>query len=161
MRAVAERAQVSAPTAYQYFSSRDHILAELLAEINARTTEAITTRPSRRSDPVERTVATLRRAVQHIDSERVLFVALMRAYISGSPGVRRASGGMEDSMRLWIDSALGDCTLDARDDVVAILEAVMFSGMVSLVISPQSASDIGDTLERATRTLLRGSPRAS
>jgi AcrR family transcriptional regulator len=161
MRAVAERAQVSAPTAYQYFSSRDHILVELLAEINARTTEAITTRPSRRSDPVERAVATLRRAVQHIDAEPALFVALMRAYISGSPGVRHAGGGMETSMRVWIDSALGDHMLEDRDEVVAILEAVMFSGMVSVVIGGRASSDVGESLERAARRLFRGSLRPS
>ena len=160
MRALAERAGVSAPTAYQYFASRDHVLVELLVEINVGTTEAITARPSRRRDPVERTVATLRRAVQHVGSEPNLFVAMTRAYISGAPEVRHARGAMQTSMRVWIDSALGDTDVPDRDAVIAILEAVMFSGMVSLVMGGVSPADVGDNLERAVRRLLQESPHA-
>jgi AcrR family transcriptional regulator len=154
MRALAERAGVSAPTAYQYFASRDHVLVELLVELNQTTTAAVTARPSRRRDPVERTVATLRRVVSLVDDEPNLFVAMTRAYISGTPEVRHAGGAMQSSMRVWIDSALGDADVEDRDAVVAILEAVMFSGMVSLVTGSQSPSDVGDDLARAARTLL-------
>lgn len=155
MRALAERAGVSAPTAYQYFASRDHVLVELLVELNQSTTAAVTTRPSRRRDPVERTAATLRRVVALVDEEPNLFVAMTRAYISGTPEVRHARGAMQSSMRTWIDSALGDAEVDDRDGVVAILEAVMFSGMVSLVMGSQSPSDVGDDLARAARILLK------
>lgn len=155
MRAVAERAGVSAPTAYQYFASRDHVLVEVLTELSAAATERITARPSRRRDPVERTVATLRRVAQLAEAEPELFVALIRAYISGAPEVRHAREAMQSSMRSWIDGALGSDPIEGRETVVAILEAVLFTGLAGLVVGGHRPEDVGDDLERATRLLLK------
>jgi len=160
MRAVAQRAGVSPPTAYQYFASRDHVLVDVLIDLASGTSELFTARPSRRREPVERTVATLRRVVQRMEDEPQLFVALIRAYISGVPEVRHASGAMQSSMRVWIDSALGATPVPDRDAVVSILEAVLLTGMVSLVIGGRSPADIGDDLERAVRLLLKPSAGA-
>ncbi len=154
MRAVAQRAGVSAPTAYQYFSSRDHVLVDVLIDLASGTTAVITARPSRRREPVERTVATLRRVVQRMEDEPQLFVALVRAYVSGVPEVRHASAAMQSSMRMWIDSALGSTEVPERDGVIAILEAVLLTGLVTLVLGNRSPADIGDDLERAARLLL-------
>ena len=154
MRAVAQRAGVSAPTAYQYFSSRDHVLVDVLIDLASGTTAVITARPSRRREPVERTVATLRRVVQRMEDEPQLFVALVRAYVSGVPEVRHASAAMQSSMRMWIDSALGTTEVPRRDAVIAILEAVLLTGLVTLVLGNRSPADIGDDLERAARLLL-------
>ena len=154
MRAVAERAGVSAPTAYQYFASRDHVLVEVLTDLAAGTTSIVTARPSRRRDPVERTVATLRRVVQRMEEEPTLFVALLRAFLSGAPEVRGSRAGMQSSMREWVDSALGPAEVSDREAMVSILEAVLLTGLVSLVMGDNSPSDIGDDLERAVRLLL-------
>ena len=154
MRAVAQRAGVTPPTAYQYFSSRDHVLVDVLVDLADGTTAVVTARPSRRREPVERTVATLRRVVTRMDDEPQLFVALIRAYISGAPEVRHARGAMQSSMRDWIDSALGSAVVPERDTVVAVLEAVLFRGLVSLVVGGRAPGDIGDDLERAARLLL-------
>lgn len=155
MRAVAQRAGVSPPTAYQYFASRDHVLVDVLTDLAAGTTAVITARPSRRRDPVERTVATLRRVVQRMEEEPGLFVALIRAYVSGAPEVRHAAAAMQSSMRLWIDSALGPTPIADRDAVVSVLEAVLLTGLVSLVIGERAPADIGDDLERAARVLVK------
>ena len=45
MRNVAAKAGVSAPTAYQYFSSKDHLLVDLLVELVGQTTTALSARP--------------------------------------------------------------------------------------------------------------------
>ncbi len=159
MRAVAERAGVSPPTAYQYFASRDHVLVGVLSDLAAGTTALVTERPSRRRDPVERTVATLRRVVQRMEDEPTLFVALLRAYLSGAPEVRASREGMQSSMREWVDSALGQTEVPDREGVVSILEAVLLAGLVSLVMGANSPADIGDDLERAARLLLAAPTR--
>ncbi len=158
MRAVADRAGVSPPTAYQYFASRDHVLVELLTSLSGGATAVFTTRPSRRRDPVERTVATLRRVVKLVEQEPQLFVAMIRAYLSGTPEARTASAAMRSSMRSWIDSALGDTPVRDRADVVALLEAVLFTGLAGLVIGGRTPADLGDDLERAARLLLERVP---
>jgi AcrR family transcriptional regulator len=155
MRQVAERAGVSAPTAYQYFSSKDHLLVDAMVERVDHTTEAVTARPSKARSPIDRTVATLRRVMRRVEDEPNLYVAMIRAYISGVPEVAHARMGMESSMRRWIDAALGTTELADRAAVVAILEAVLFAGMVGLVTGSKAPADIADDLERAVRTLLK------
>jgi AcrR family transcriptional regulator len=155
MRQIAERADLSTPTAYQYFASKDHVLVDLLIQLVGETTGALDARPSRARAPVERTVAGLRRAVRGVESAPNLYIAMTRAYISGSPEVAHARATLESSMRSWIDTALGTADVGNRGDVASVLEAVLFANMVGLVTGGCNASDIGDELERAARTVLR------
>ena len=154
MRAVAARAGVSAPTAYLYFSSKDHVLVDVLVELVRQTTATLSDRPLPGRSAVERTVATLRRAVQNVEKEPILYVALTRAYIAGSPEVAHARGALESSTRRWIELALGDGELGSRDAIVRILEAVLFANMVGLVTGGRAPGEIAAELELAARTVL-------
>jgi len=154
MRAVAARAGVSAPTAYLYFSSKDHVLVDVLIELVGQTTATLSDRPIPGRSAVDRTVAILRRAVRNVAKEPNLYVALTRAYIAGSPEVAHARGALESSTRRWIDLALGDGQLGNRDAIVRILEAVLFANMVGLVTGGRAPGEIADELELAARTLL-------
>ena len=158
IRNVAARAGLSAPTAYQYFSSKDHLLVDLMVDLVGGTTAAIESRPVEGDDPVDRSVSTLRRAVRRMEREPNLYVAMVRAYISGAPEVAHARSVMETSMRAWVDAALGTSEIEDRESVVAILESVLFASMVGLVTGSRVPRDIGDALESAVRMLLKGSP---
>lgn len=155
IRKVAARAGVSAPTAYLYFSSKDHLLVDLLVELVGETTTTISARPRRGQSPVERAVATLRRAVQNVEVAPNLYIAIIRAYISGSPAVMHARVAMESSIRHWIDLAVGESAVGDRDAIVRILEDVLFANMVGLVTGGRAPGEIGDELELAARTVLR------
>jgi AcrR family transcriptional regulator len=155
MRAVAARAGVSAPTAYLYFSSKDHLLVDVLIELVGQTTTTLAERPQPGRSAVERAVGTLRRAVQNVEKEPNLYVALTRAYIAGSPVVAHARGALESSTRHWIEVALGDGEFGDRTAIAGILEAVLFANMVGLVTGGRAPAEIADELERAARTLLR------
>ena len=156
MRAVAERAGVSTPTAYGYFISKYHLLVDALIDIAETTTAAITARPSGGTSSIDRAAATLRRAVRHVERNPSLYRAMTRAYISGSPDVAHARGARESTMRSWIDSALGPARFDDRDAVIAVLESVMFANMVGLVTGGRAPGDVADALEAAARTVLKG-----
>ena len=148
-------AGVSAPTAYLYFSSKDHILADVLIELVGHTTTTLAARTAKGRSPVERAVGMLRRSVQNVEKAPNLYVAITRAYISGSPEVAHARAALESSMQHWVDLSLGDTTIDDRAEVVRILEAVMFANMVGLVTGGRAPGDIADELERAARALLK------
>jgi AcrR family transcriptional regulator len=154
IRQVAARAGVSAPTAYLYFSSKDHLLVDVLVDLVGQTTESLSSRPRRGRSPVDRAVATLRRAVLNVEQAPNLYVAVTRAYISGSPEVAHARVALESSTRRWVDLALGDSEIGDRDAIVRILEAVLFANMVGLVTGGRAPGDIADELELAARTLL-------
>lgn len=155
MRAVAARAGVSAPTAYLYFSSKDHLLVDLLVDLAGQTTTTLSTRPRRGRAPVDRAVATLRRAVKNVEKQPLLYIAMTRAYIAGSPEVAHARVSLESSTRSWVDLALGDDNLGDRGAIVRILEDVLFANMVGLVTGGRAPGDIADELELAARTVLR------
>ena len=148
-------AGVSAPTAYLYFSSKDHLLVDVLVDLAGQTTETLSSRPRRGRSPVERAVATLRRAVQNVEESPKLYIATTRAYISGTPEVVHARPALESSMRRWVDDALGESEMGERDAIVRILEAVLFANMVGLVTGSRAPGDIADELERAARTVLK------
>ena len=154
MRQVAAKAGVSAPTAYLYFSSKDHLLVDVLVDLVGQTTETLSSRPRRGRSPVDRAVATLRRAVQNLEQAPNLYIAMTRAYISGSPEVAHARVAMESSTRRWIDLALGESEVGDRDAIVRILEAVLFASMVGLVTGGRAPGEVADELELAARTLL-------
>jgi AcrR family transcriptional regulator len=155
MRQVADRAGLSGPTAYQYFSSKDHLLVDAMVERVENTTEAVLTRPSRERSPVGRAIATLRRVMRRVEEEPNLYIAMTRAYISGVPEVRHARQAMETTMHEWIDAALGSTEFEDRAAVIAILEAVLFAGMVGMVTGAKTPADVTEDLERAARTLLK------
>src|SRR6185436_4757811 len=107
VRRVAAHAGVSAPTAYLYFSSKDHVLVDVLLELVGQTTASLAAKPSRGKSPVERAVATLRRAMAQVETAPNLYIAMTRAYIAGTPEVAHARDSLEMSMRGWIDVSLG------------------------------------------------------
>jgi len=154
MRQVAAKAGVSAPTAYLYFSSKDHLLVDVLVDLVGQTTETLSSRPRRGRSPADRAVATLRRAVQNLEQAPNLYIAMTRAYISGSPEVAHARVAMESSTRRWIDVALGESEVGDHDAIVRILEAVLFASMVGLVTGGRAPGEVADELELAARTLL-------
>jgi AcrR family transcriptional regulator len=155
MRQVAARAGVSAPTAYQYFSSKDHVLVDALVELVSQTTEAVAARPPRSGTSVtDRVGAVLRRAVQRVEQAPPLYVALTRAYISGSPEVRHARDVLESSMRGWIEIALEGSEIRGKTAVIEVLENVLFANMVGLVTGAKAPGDVGPALDRAVRTIL-------
>jgi len=155
MRPVAARAGLSAPTAYQYFSSKDHLLVDALVELVGQTTEAVESRPSSRARSArDRVAATLRRAVQGVERSPALYVAVTRAFISGAPEVSHARGALESSMRRWIDLALEGSDIADEAGVAEVLESVLFANMVGLVTGAKEPADVGDSLERAAYTLL-------
>ncbi len=155
MRVVAARAGVSAPTAYLYFSSKDHLLVDVLVGLVGETTETLSNRPRRGRSPADRAVATLRRAVQNVEHAPNLYIAMTRAYISGSPEVAHARVALESSTRSWVDLALGDTDVGDREAIVRILEDVLFANMVGLVTGGRTPNEIADELELAARTVLR------
>jgi AcrR family transcriptional regulator len=152
VRAVAKRAGVSAPTAYQYFTSKDHLLVDVLVDLVGDTTGSLAQRPVEGPTAAERAVATLRRAVAQVAEAPDLYIALTRAYLTGGPDVVHARDAMTGSTRRWVELALDDTD---DPDLHAVLEALLFAHMVGLVTGHRDPKDLADDLERAVRRVLR------
>jgi AcrR family transcriptional regulator len=149
VRKVAKAAGVSAPTAYQYFTSKDHLLVDVLVDLVGDTTGSLTQRPVQGS-PADRAAATLRRAVSQVTAAPDLYVALTRAYLTGGPDVAHARDAMEGSTRRWVELAL-----DGDPELQEVLESLLFAHMVGLVTGRRDPATLADDLERAVRKVVR------
>lgn len=153
VRSVAKAAGVSAPTAYQYFTSKDHLLVDVLVDLVGDTTGSLAQRPVQGRTLADRATATLRRAVANVERAPRLYVALTRAYLTGGPDVAHARDAMEGSTRQWIDLALAGA--DPDPDLHEVLESLLFAHMVGLVTGRRTPDTLADDLDRAIRTVLR------
>ncbi len=152
VRTAAAAAGVSAPTAYQYFTSKDHLLVDVLVDLVGDTTGSLADRPVVGTTAADRAAATLRRAVAQVERAPGLYVALTRAYLSGGPDVAHARSAMEGSTRRWIELALAGTEPDP--DLQDVLESLLFAHMVGLVTGRRTPATIADDLERAVRRVL-------
>jgi AcrR family transcriptional regulator len=153
MKDVAARAGVALGTVYRYFASKDHLLAESLVAWGGALGARLRQAPPRGATPGERVAQVFRRMARGVEEQPELGVALTRALLSSDPSALANRSGLSAMMRDWIGLAIGDAPV--RDGVVAVLEHVCFSCMISLVNGQRTPREVGDELERTARLLLR------
>jgi AcrR family transcriptional regulator len=147
---VAAEAGVGAATAYTYFSSKEHLVAEVFWRRLAATPVPTTDSP----DPTVRVIAVLRHIALLVADEPELAGAVTNALLGKDPEVRhlRLRIGREIHQRLV--AALGpDCP-----DVVESLELLYAGALVHAGMGYASYTQIADRLEASARLLLTGRP---
>jgi AcrR family transcriptional regulator len=156
MKDVAARAGVALGTVYRYFASKDHLLAESLVAWGGALGARLRQAPPRGAAPGERVAEVFRRMARGVEAQPELGVALTRALLSSDPSAFANRAGLSAMMRDWIGLALGDAPVRDREGVVAVLEHVCFSCMISLVNGQRTPREVGEELERTARLLLGG-----
>jgi len=154
MKRVAARAGVALGTVYRYFASKDHLLAEALVAWGGVLGERLRLAPPRGASPGERVAQVFRRMARGVEAQPELGVALTRALLSCDPSAFANRSGLSAMLRGWIELALGDAPVRDRAGVVALLEHVCFSCMLSLVQGHRTPREVGDELDRTARLLL-------
>jgi len=151
IRMVAAEAGVGAATAYTYFSSKEHLVAEVFWRRLASTPVPTTDSP----DPTVRVIAVLRHIALSVADEPELAGAVTTALLGKDPEVKhlRLRIGREIHQRLA--AALGpDCA-----DVVESLELLYAGALVHAGMGYASYTQIADRLETSARLLLAGTPQ--
>jgi TetR/AcrR family transcriptional regulator, cholesterol catabolism regulator len=151
IRMVAAEAGVGAATAYTYFSSKEHLVAEVfwrrLTSSPAESTES--------PDLIARVVAVLRQIALLVADEPALAGAVTTALLSSDPEVEqlRLRIGREIHQRLV--TALGD---GHAADLVESLELLYAGALVRAGMGYASYTEIADRLETSARLLLVEKP---
>jgi AcrR family transcriptional regulator len=165
MKDVAARARVSLGTLYRYFASKDHLLAEALVAWGNVLGERLRLSPPCGDTPGERVAQVFRRMARGVEAQPELGIALTRALLSCDASAFANRSGLSAMMREWIELALGDAPVRDREGIVAVLEHVCFSCMISLVNGHRTPREVGEELERTAQLLLaseaRSEPQAS
>ncbi|WP_067847242.1 TetR/AcrR family transcriptional regulator [Nocardia lijiangensis] len=148
IRLVAAAAGVGTATAYTYFSSKEH----LVAEIFWRRLVASPSPASEADDPHARVVAELRNIALLVADEQELSGAVTSALLGRDPDVAHLRDRIGAEIRKRILRALGP---DADPDVVESLELLYAGALVRAGMGYASYSEIADRIEKSALLILK------
>jgi TetR/AcrR family transcriptional regulator, cholesterol catabolism regulator len=147
LQAVAARAGVARATAYTYFSSKDH----LIAEVYWRRLSAEQPPESTSTDVKARMIAVLRRLAFLITDEPALSEALRVVIHSADPDVELLRVEIAKRTHKLISAAAAG---DADPETVALLELLYTGALVHAGTGFASPADVAELLEVAVRRIL-------
>jgi len=150
VRNVARAAGVAPATAYTYFSSKDHLLAEVLW----RRFEAVPmsdVEPSQST--LERVTAVLRDTGLFMADDPGTAAAGTTALLGSGPDVKRLRDRMGAAMHQRLRLALGP---GADDSVLSALELAWSGAMLTAGMGHLSFADVPDRLADVARLILGG-----
>ncbi|PXX70735.1 TetR family transcriptional regulator [Nocardia tenerifensis] len=148
IRMVAAAAGVGAATAYTYFSSKEH----LVAEIFWRRLVSASSPASEDADPTVRVVAELRNIAMLVADEQELSGAVTSALLGRDPDVVHLRGRIGAEIRKRLIRALGE---DHDPDVVESLELLYAGALVRAGMGYASYSEIADRIEKSALLILK------
>jgi len=132
MRSVAERAQVGLATVYRYFSSKDHLIADVHALRSQRVLAELRAAPPRGRTPATRLAAVFDRMLD-VTAEDLKLAAAGVAALTSSDAVASAPGYWKDTvMSSYVDTALGEEEVADREALGELFGHLFFSLMVGL-----------------------------
>ncbi len=148
IRSVAARAEVAAATAYTYFSSKNHLVAEIFWR-------TLSDRPrisSRKASPYGRVAEVFHDLASLVVEDPELSAAVTLALLSEEPDLKhlRALVGAEINDR--IAAALGD---RPAAEILDALSVAWSGAMLQVGMGHARADEMGDRLARVARLLMR------
>ncbi|MBI2169909.1 MAG: TetR family transcriptional regulator [Actinobacteria bacterium] len=150
VRNVARRAGVAAATAYNYFASKDHLVAEVfwrrLAALAPPTVD-------RRAGRARRAGQALRDVALLVADEPELSAACTSALMAGDAEVRRLRERIGGAIRARVVTALGD---DADPPAVRALELAFAGAMVQTGTGHLSYGELPGRLAEVAELVLGG-----
>ncbi|MFD4404582.1 TetR/AcrR family transcriptional regulator [Nocardia sp. NPDC058499] len=148
IRMVAGAAGVGTATAYTYFSSKEH----LVAEIFWRRLRSSETPVSEDADPTVRVLAELRGIALLVADEQELSGAVTSALLGRDPDVQHLRTRIGVEIRHRLTRALEP---EADPGTVESLELLYAGALVRAGMGYESYADIADRLERAALLILK------
>lgn len=147
VRMVAAAAGVGTATAYTYFSSKEHLVAEMFWRRLASTPA-----PTEDGTPTERTLAVLRQIAMLMADEPALAGGVTSALLGTDPDVAHLRLRIGVEIRLRLTDALG---ADADTRIVDTLEMLYAGALLRAGMGYASYVEIADLLEKSALQVLR------
>lgn len=148
VRTVAARAQVAAATAYTYFSSKNHLVAEIFWR-------ALSERPrlnSRKTSPYARVVEVFQDLASFTAEDAELSAATTVALLSEEPDVRHLRVLIGADINDRIATALGP---QQSPELMDALSLAWSGAMLQVGMGHAKAEDMADRLASVARLLMR------
>jgi AcrR family transcriptional regulator len=147
---VARRAGVAPATAYTYFASKDHLIAEVFWR---RLRDLPPVRVDRRRAAAARLAESLQAVGLLVADEPELAAACTIAILASDPDVRRLRDRIGGIVRQRLAAALGD---DGDPAMLRVLELAFSGAMLQAGMGYFSYADVGDRMAEAVALLAGG-----
>jgi AcrR family transcriptional regulator len=151
IREVAARAGVARATVYRYFSSKDHLLAEVIVQWGQEIIAALKRDLRPRRTPAEQIGAVFAGAVERGMQEPRLVETALAVAVSRDPNASRP--GVWSLIDGYVEAAVGDGVFRDRETLVQVLGYVLFSALVNLMSGRTELAEATAVLENAARLL--------
>lgn len=149
VRMVAAAAGVGTATAYTYFSSKEHLVAEVFWR---RLLQAPHLEYTREQTSADRVVAALRQVSLVVGGESELAGAVTSALLGQDPDVAHLRVRIGLEIRHRIAEAMGP---DPDDHILEALEMLYAGALVRAGMGYGTYNEMADRIEKTTRLLLR------
>jgi AcrR family transcriptional regulator len=151
IREVADRAGIARATVYRYFSSKDHLLAEVIVQWGQEIIVDLKSDLRSGRTPAEQIGAVFAGAVERGMQEPRLIETALAVAVSRDPNASRP--GVWSLIDGFVDAAVGDDVFRERETLVQVLGYVLFSALVNLVSGRTELAEATAVLESAAGLL--------
>jgi len=149
MRNVAKRAGVGPATVYRYFSSKDHLIADVHAQRSLDVLADLAARPPRHKRAADRVAAVFQRMLAATAEDPELAAAGVAAINSADPAASSPEFWNQNVMANYLRVALADEPVGDRDALGELLGHVFFSLMCGLSTGRMSLAQASASMNRA------------
>jgi AcrR family transcriptional regulator len=155
MREVATRSGVPRATLYRYFSSKDHLLSELIFDWGEELLNKLRLAPPVGRTPAERVAQVFARVIEDAESQPRLLGATLRTTLSTDPAARGLQAELGRVIRAYLDAALVDEQRADRRGLTLVMGHVLYSTLAGLATGRTTAQQAIAEVAETARMLLR------
>jgi AcrR family transcriptional regulator len=161
MSAVADRIGVARATIYRYFSSKDHLLAEIMEEWTARIDADLRRNPPPGKTLAARIGAAFERIIETAARNAGLTSAMLLAATSSHPAATDAFPSWSAPVAVYLKTLVGQHKVDDLDEIITVLSYVLFSALIATALRGRDPAEAAQVLRTTVRLLLGGQQRAA
>jgi AcrR family transcriptional regulator len=155
MKDVAEEANVALGTVYNYFSSKDHLFAEVLIAWAASMGSGIARNPLNGRTDLDRLIEVFHRSVRAFSRQPQLARLVATLETSSDPFAREVLARLGEATTAVYASAMHDVDPARAEAIVRVMDAVLASGLRSWVSGHVTITEVNTRLSEAAELLLR------
>jgi len=152
---VAEQAGVALGTFYHYFSSKEHLFAEVLIAWASTMGTNIARNPLRGETDVERLTEVFHRSVRAFQRQPQLARLVATLETSSDPYATEILARLGEATTSVYADAMHDVDPVTARAIVRVVDAVLASGLRSWVAGHMQIAEVNDRLSEAVALLLR------
>lgn len=154
MRGVANRARIGLATVYRYFSSKDHLIAEVHAARGQEVARELQTAPPTGDQVCDRVVWVCERLIDIVLQDLNLSAAGVMALTSGDPAASSSEQWQTMVIGPCMEAAFGDEDVGDRHEFSNIVGHLVFAVMIGLTNGQHDRTSANAILESAVRRML-------